>query len=597
MSKSLWDFLDIFVLMKINLITNIKIKLLLILISLFSNSLLLSQEQIKNELFHLEIKEKLNKNTSHTYFRDAVQFFIEKNWDSTLVASMKHLNTTKDSDLKDYAHYFRGFSFREKKLYEEAQNEFLKINANCNFYNLVILRLGQVNLELYQFKKAITYYEKLINLPDNQYKYIKKSIVYENLGLCHHHLGEFEAAEPYLIAYVKLVEQKKDSIGLIKAYGNIANLYYEQYKDDLAISYFEKAYNISKKINDLESKEFGAFNMAVVEENRNNYKKALQYRKESEKWKDSLNDQNKIWEVAQLEKQFAIKEKQKEVILLQAENKAKAIERNGLLYSVLTLLILLGVSLYFYKEKIKTNKIIIAQKENLDNLNATKDKLFSIVSHDLRSSVNALKTSNTKLLENLESKNLNALSILLQNNSAIVNGAYNLLDNLLHWALLQTKQSYFEITSLRLFFIIEQVAYNYKPIMIENNITFENNVLKNDVVFADQESLKIILRNLLDNAIKFSNSNGKIKIYTQNTNAEFYKLIIEDTGIGMNETTRLELLKEAIFLSKKNDSNIIGTGLGLQLCKSMIAKNKGKLSIESTLNQGTKMIIYLPKTM
>ncbi|ALJ06791.1 histidine kinase [Pseudalgibacter alginicilyticus] len=510
---------------------------------------------------------------------------------------MKHLNTTKDSDLKDYAHYFRGFSFREKKLYEEAQNEFLKINANCNFYNLVILRLGQVNLELYQFKKAITYYEKLINLPDNQYKYIKKSIVYENLGLCHHHLGEFEAAEPYLIAYVKLVEQKKDSIGLIKAYGNIANLYYEQYKDDLAISYFEKAYNISKKINDLESKEFGAFNMAVVEENRNNYKKALQYRKESEKWKDSLNDQNKIWEVAQLEKQFAIKEKQKEVILLQAENKAKAIERNGLLYSVLTLLILLGVSLYFYKEKIKTNKIIIAQKENLDNLNATKDKLFSIVSHDLRSSVNALKTSNTKLLENLESKNLNALSILLQNNSAIVNGAYNLLDNLLHWALLQTKQSYFEITSLRLFFIIEQVAYNYKPIMIENNITFENNVLKNDVVFADQESLKIILRNLLDNAIKFSNSNGKIKIYTQNTNAEFYKLIIEDTGIGMNETTRLELLKEAIFLSKKNDSNIIGTGLGLQLCKSMIAKNKGKLSIESTLNQGTKMIIYLPKTM
>src|SRR5690606_2072241 len=158
-------------------------------------------------------------------------------------------------------------------------------------------------------------------------------------------------------------------------------------------------------------------------------------------------------------------------------------------------LLLLGVTMYFYIEKNKTNKIIVAQKQTLDELNATKDKLFSIVSHDLRSSVNALKTSNTKLLDNLEEKNLDALDGLLHNNSAIVNGAYNLLDNLLHWALLQTKQSYFEITSIQLFFIIEQMAYNYKPLMLEKNIQFENTVSKKEFVLADQESLKIVLRN------------------------------------------------------------------------------------------------------
>jgi signal transduction histidine kinase len=78
------------------------------------------------------------------------------------------------------------------------------------------------------------------------------------------------------------------------------------------------------------------------------------------------------------------------------------------------------------------------------------------------------------------------------------------LDNLLHWALLQ-KQSYFNKESLRLFFIVEQMVYNYKPLMLDKNIHFENKVLKSDLVDADQESLKIILRNLLDNAIKFSN--------------------------------------------------------------------------------------------
>lgn len=102
-----------------------------------------------------------------------------------------------------------------------------------------------------------------------------------------------------------------------------------------------------------------------------------------------------------------------------------------------------GAGVYFYRQKIRNNKIILAQKNQLDELNATKDKLFSIVSHDLRSSVNALKTSNGKLLENLENKNYAELDVLLHKNSTIASGAYNLLDNLLNWALLQTKQAYF----------------------------------------------------------------------------------------------------------------------------------------------------------
>ena len=335
--------------------------------------------------------------------------------------------------------------------------------------------------------------------------------------------------------------------------------------------------------------------MSIVEENREDFAAALKYQKEYQIWKDSLNDQNKIWEVAELEKQFAIKEKQKQVSLLQAENEIKKAERNSLFYSAIILLLLLGTALYFFREKVKTNKIIVSQKEDLDTLNATKDKLFSIVSHDLRSSVNALKTSNTKLLDNLNSKNLEALQQLLQNNSAIVNGAYNLLDNLLHWALLQTKQSYFEITKMRLFFIIEQIAYNYKPFLLDKNIDFENTISKNAFVYADQESLKIIVRNLLDNAIKFTPEQGSIKIYNTDSDDEYCGFVIEDSGLGMNETTRLELLKDTLLLSKKGNENSIGTGLGMQLCKSMLQKNQGKLAIESELGNGTKMIVYLPK--
>lgn len=480
-------FLDIFV--DMNVYSNSKVKINVFLIFLFSGFILFSQEQDKTKLFDIEIQKKADQYKSHFNFYKSASFFLKKEWDSTLVYSMRGLNdTSKDQIPINYMHYFRGYSFQEKKIFNEAKKEYNLIDNSFDFYNVVVNRLGHVSLELNEFESAINYFQELANLPKDDYLYFNRGSVFHNLGLCYLHLNKFKQAEPHLIESLSIREKEKDTLKLIRAYGDIANLYYNQYKDNLAIPYFEKAYQLSKNIKDFDAKRITTINMAVVEENRKDLKKALAYRKEYEKWKDSLNDQNKIYEVAKLEKEFAVKEKQKEVSVLQAENKAKVIERNGLLYSVLTLLILLGTAIYFYRGKIKTNKIIVAQKESLDALNATKDKLFSIVSHDLRSSVNALKTSNTKLLDNLEAKNLDALDEQLHNNSAIVNGAYNLLDNLLHWALLQTNQSYFEITSVRLFSLVEQTVYNYMPLMQEKNIEFKNDILISDLVFADQKS-------------------------------------------------------------------------------------------------------------
>ncbi len=575
---------------------NKKIKPLLILIFLLFNLFLFSQETSDKLLFNSVIKKKATEYKSFPFFYKAASYFIEEAWDSTLVYTAKQLNShQKKKDLKDFTNYLRGHSFKQKLLFKEAQKEFKLISLEFEFYNLVKFRLGQLSLELNHFKEAIVYYQELAQLPEDHFKYFNKSLVYHHLGLCYLHLKEFDKAEPFLIENVRLIEQKKDTLELIAGYGNLANLYYEQYKDDLAIPYFEKAYALSKSTKSFKKRSNTSLNMSVVEENRKDFSKALTYRKEYEQWQDSINNQNRIYEVAKIEKEFAVKQKQQEVNLLAAENKAKVKERNGLLYSALTLLILLGVTFYFYKEKTKTNKIVLEQKERLNELNATKDKLFSIVSHDLRSSVNALKTSNNKLLENLESKSLDTLKETLKNNSNIVGSAYSLLDNLLHWALLQTKQSYFQIEQTRLFFIVEQVAENYKSLMEDKGIAFKNSVQKTDKVFTDQESLKIILRNLIDNAIKFSKAKDHIHVYTQNKDSEYCNLIIEDSGLGISKTKLAELLMDETPLSKKEHENTIGTGLGLQLCKTYIEKNKGIFSIESTLKKGTKMIVSLPK--
>ena len=548
-------------------------------------------------LFEKQVKHLSEEFTSEINFVKAQEFYFKEQWDSTLVYSLKQLNeNSKKTELNNLCYFFRGFSFKENEDFKAAKKELLKISKTFNFYNYVHIVLARIALEEGENEKAEQYYEYIKDVNTFELCGVKKSNIENNLGLKYLHSKEYSKAETYLLKSIASQEQEQDTLNLIAGYGNLASIYYEQMKDEKAIPYYLKAYQLSKQTNDFKAKRNASLNMSIVEENREDYKRALKYNIEYHKWADSVNSEINELEVERLENALNIQAKEKEVTVLQAENKAKVVERNGLLYTALVLLVLLGTTIYFYKEKIKTNKVITAQKEDLNELNTTKDKLFSIVSHDLRSSVNALKTSNTKLLENVEAKNLEQLDGLLQTNSSIVNGAYNLLDNLLNWALLQTKQSYFEIEPLRLYSIVEQVAYNYKPLMLDKVITFENNVLKSSRVNADQESLKIILRNLLDNAIKFSKANGFIKIYTEDTNKGYYDLVIEDSGIGIDEITIEDLLKESTLLPKKGNKKEKGTGLGLQLCKSMAKKNKGHFKIESKINEGTKMIISLPKT-
>jgi signal transduction histidine kinase len=570
-----------------------KIKILTLLFLLFFT--FTESNSQENTIFYKIVSEKSKNLTDNESFNKSSYFFFNKKWDSTLVSSSKFLKSKNENDtLKDYSHFFRGYSFHQKGISNQAILELKKISKNFVFYQNTKIIIGEILIEQTNFSDAIPYFLNAINFGESN-QFVNKNSVIHNLGLCYLHLKKFNKAENFLVKSSKFLEQNKDTLELIGAYGDIATLYYEQYKDNLAIPYFHKAYNLAKKTTDLDLKRLTAKNMAVVEENRKNFQKSLAYRKEMEKWKDSLNDQNRIYEVAQKEKEFAVKQKQNEVDILQVQNELQETQRTIFLYSAIGLLILLGIGYYFYREKVKSNQIIASQKETLDELNTTKDKLFSIVSHDLRSSVNALKSSNKVLVDNLESKNLSALENLLQKNSSIVNGAYGLLDNLLNWALIQTEQQYFHIDKHRLFIITEHVAYNYKPLLLEKELIFENTVLKKDVIYADQESLKIVLRNLLDNAIKFSTQNGSIKVYSRNISDDYCDLIVEDTGLGMSEETRLKLLEDSVLLNKKEHEDVIGTGLGLQLCKSMIKKNNGKFTIESELGKGTKMIVSLPK--
>ena len=334
--------------------------------------------------------------------------------------------------MADYCHYFRGYSFYLKGISEEAKQEFSQISQDFEFLFIVNMIRGYIELNNREFRKALDSFLKLEGLNEQQLSLLNITNVEENIGVCYVHLKNLKQSKKYLDKVLEYRILQKDTLELLETYGNMAGAYYEIYQDDLAIPYYREAYTLSRQLDTLDynyenkisastrdqlnrrilARMNAVENISVVEKNLKNYKLAYQYSKEYDYWKDVLNEQYKsdnTWRIAEIEKEYAVKEKEKEVDILEAENKTKEAEKRGLLYSAIVLLVLLGTAVYFYREKVKSNTIITKQKEDLDKLNATKDTLFSIVSHDLRSSVNALKGSNSELITNLESKNYDQL--------------------------------------------------------------------------------------------------------------------------------------------------------------------------------------------
>lgn len=552
---------------------------------------IVNEKIIKEEINRLVKESKANNKEILT---KANHSFFMKDYDSTLIYTSKFLYQKGENKvLEDYCHFFRANSFKHKKLYAEAKKEFQLIKSNAKLFSEIInLSKGEIAIEEANFKSGLHYFLKL---DENKFlKYVNPSFIYGNIGVCYIHLNDYDKANVFLFKSLNEFQKQKDTISIVRTYTNIANMFYDQYKDKLAIPYFQKAYTLASKTNDYLQKSVTAENMAIVEENVKNFQKANEYLKESKKWRDLLNDQNKIWAVAESEKKFAIQQKQKEIKLLETENKLKLAQRNAYLVASIFLLLLIFIGIYFYYQKIKANKIILLQKEKLDELNATKDKLFSIISHDLRSHVNSLRNSNNVLITNVETQNYSDINNLLNRNATVVNSTYNLLDNLLNWAHQQTNQLYFQKESLHLDSIVQQVVYNFKALLYDKDLKLETNISKDIFVDMDLDSFKIILRNILDNSIKFSNKGTSIQLYTENGEMNYVCLLIKDEGKGMSDEMIRELLKPNTILTKKENKEVIGSGLGFQLCKSMLEKNGGKIAIQSKIGNGTIMKLFLP---
>jgi len=244
-------------------------------------------------------------------------------------------------------------------------------------------------------------------------------------------------------------------------------------------------------------------------------------------------------------------------------------------------------------ERKKAEQALMKRDTELREANTTKDKLFSIIAHDLRSPFSSILGFSELLLEDREDYDVATYKMYSKQINSSAKNTLVLLDNLLNWAKSQTGQINFKPEKAVLASIIQEI-FELSNLSAKNkNIVLNHIPSEEIIVFADPNMIKTVLRNLISNAIKFTNSNGKIDVYALQ-NDKFIEIAVSDNGVGMNEETRNKLFSIETNETTLGTANEKGSGLGLLLCKEFVEKHGGKIWIESEEGKGSIFYFTLP---
>ncbi len=251
------------------------------------------------------------------------------------------------------------------------------------------------------------------------------------------------------------------------------------------------------------------------------------------------------------------------------------------------------IALHEVNERKKIEEILRESEQKLKILNANKDKLFSIIGHDLKNPFQAIMSFSEILISDYQEMDSKEIFDFIQTISDASNSAYKLLENLLNWARSQTGRLSFEPEVVDLLELTNEIKKLIEAQAHSKNIALQVNIEPGHKVFADSNALETIIRNLATNAIKFTDTNGSVTFITKRID-DLIEYTVEDSGIGMSEEDLSKLFRIDVNNTDIGRSKEKGTGLGLILCKDFIEKNGGTIKVKSELNKGSQFIFTVP---
>lgn len=413
-----------------------------------------------------------------------------------------------------------------------------------------------------------------------------------------------DATRAYELA-VAVAVQGPDLNILAATYGTVGRFFHRQQHNQKGVNYLHRALAMSTQSGLLEIEREAAESLSSYYERQKQMDSAFYYYKRFSNVENQIFNKEKENEFTRkkLKLDFSIKEKeyaveQEKINQQLAEKKLEISFKNKIewLMGILTIVVFTA-AWFFYKSKKKTqelNATIEAQRQSLSELVQVKDKIFSILTHDMRSPVNSL-ISFVYLLENdeIDKDQLTQYAKELGNT---LRGTSALMENLLNWAGTQLQGFDTNIENLSIKVIVEEVLTSFNATLNQKNIQVLNSINENDWVLADKNLLALVIRNLISNALKFSYAGKAIQLSIAQSETELM-VCIADEGMGISTESMDRINQSTVntMTSTYGTNKEKGTGLGLMLCKSFLSMMSGKLSAKNNQPQGSIMVIHLPK--
>ncbi len=417
--------------------------------------------------------------------------------------------------------------------------------------------------------------------------------------------NDFEKAYAYYDTAYALHRTANDKLGIAEVeLGRTRVLILEERYDD-ALPKVEQILATAKQLNAqvLEIKCFAQ--LAEIWELKGDYKKSLSYYKRYKLLEDTLFSQEMQGKLLRDQLRFETESRDSQIAALSQlqtfqrnEIKRQELIRN-ILVVVMALTGILLISVYRSGQRRRQiNKLLLQHQddmekrsEELERLNQVKDKFFSIISHDLRSPINAL----AGLLDLLDKGAVTKeeLPKHITELKTRFNHTRTLLNNLLDWTLLQMDKLNLQSSKVNLRNIVDE-NINLLNTTHGKSIVLTNEVPLDAIGFGDSNTINLVIRNLMTNAIKFTNDGGEVVISAFEKNRDWH-VSVKDNGIGMKEDVLSILFDKTAPYTTRGTANEKGTGLGLILCKEFVEKNGGKIWVESEEGSGSTFYFTLPK--
>ena len=439
---------------------------------------------------------------------------------------------------------------------------------------------------LVYFERSKEIYEDLENDPS--------ALAYNlgNIGLVQAELGRLSLAERSMRASIVQLDVLQDHYAMAIFLTYMSQIYKSRGRLKSAKIFADSSMSIAQKYGFKTEARDNSLRLADIYAMNADYKEAYRYHQQYVNLKDSIADKEVYGRIENLENAFELSKKQAEVDLLKEREKNSQIIISTSIIIVVILLILAVVIFGYYQSKTRINAILEQQKESLESLNRTKDKYFSIISHDMRSPILAFHGI-SRLIKMMATRG--ATSELISLADDIDDSVHNLsgmLDGLLNWALQQQGQIPYHPEVATLKDLIDELTDTFANMAGAKHIIFKVEMEDQLKVYVDINTTRTIFRNIVNNAIKFTPENGEVHISAQQHRA-LVEIKIRDTGIGMPQ----EKLEELFKFQQKSEYGTAGEkglGLGLQLVYEFTHMNKGHVKVESDLGSGTTFILQLP---